>query len=294
MRQIFKFGILFVFAGLLFSACGGKKDGSPMEVLPKKIYQQIDGKYAEINDFYEGLACVRCKVDGETLYGYIDNKGKEVIPCIYDYAGWFSEGVAVVQKGSGTGVIGKKGEIIVPLEYYSVDNCEHGVILVQEDWSTYGAFDAKGRQIIPFEYSYLGSPYDGMILAKNEERMYGYFNLKGDLVIDFIYDDASHFSEGLAVVEMDKKEICIDTKGKEVFRMPSRYSIWGNFKDGLALTYDNTNDLYGYVNTKGEIAIPCKYADADDFYDGFADVEDEDGNKILINTKGERAYSRYE
>ena len=63
MRQIFKFGILFVFAGLLFSACGGKKDGSPMEVLPKKIYQQIDGKYAEINDFEKALEHLSAAAD---------------------------------------------------------------------------------------------------------------------------------------------------------------------------------------------------------------------------------------
>lgn len=293
MRQILKFLILLPIVCLL-SACGGKKEGSPMEVLSKKIYQQIDERYEEINDFYEGLASVSCKVEGEMLYGYINNKGKEMIPCMYDYAGRFSEGVAVVRKDSKSGVIDKSGKVIVPLEYYEIDNCENGVILAREDMSTYGAFNAKGKQIIPFEYSYLGSPFDGMILAKNDERMYGYFNLKGNLAIDFIYDTASPFSEGLAVVGMDERDICIDTKGNEVFRMPSRYSIWGSFNDGLALTYDNTKDLYGYIDKKGEIAIPCKYADADDFYEGYADVEDDNGNKFLINTKGERAYSRYE
>lgn len=294
MKRIFKFWVLLPVVSLFFSACGGKKDGSPMEVLSPKTYRQIDEKYDKINDYHEGLACVTRKVEGETLYGYIDNKGKEVIPCIYDNAGWFLEGVALVQKDQKVGAINKNGKVILPLEYYDASNCEKGVILVQKDMSTYGAFNAKGEQIIPFEYQYLGFPSDGMILAKDDDYMYGYFNLKGNLVIDFIYDDAVSFSEGLAFVGIDDKEMCIDTKGKEVFRLPSRYSFWGSYNDGLALIYDNINDQYGYVNKKGEIAISCKFADADDFYDGYADVEDEDGNEFLINTKGERAYSRYE
>lgn len=255
MKRTIKFLAILPIVCIALSACGGKGEGSPMEVMSKKAYQQVDKKYKTIYDFHDGLACVVCDVDGNSLSGFIDKKGKEVIPCKYDYAGSFSEGIAIVQKDLKKGAINKKGKIIIPLEYYDISKCEDGVMVAEKDMAAYGAFNAKGENIIPFEYKFLGSVFDGMILAKNSEYMYGYFDTKGKLVVDFIYDGAYPFSEGLAIVEDGDDEICIDTKGKEVFRLPSRYYFEGNFNDGLALVYDKTNDLYGYVNKKGDMAI---------------------------------------
>ena len=44
---------------------------------------------------------------------------------------------------------------------------------------------------------------------------------------------------------------------------------------------------WGYINTKGEQIIECKFDYADDFNEGFAMVE-KDGKSGYINTKGEQ------
>ena len=55
------------------------------------------------------------KKDGK--YGYIDTTGKVVIPCQYDDAWSFSEGLARVWKGEKTGFVDKNGKEVIPCEY---------------------------------------------------------------------------------------------------------------------------------------------------------------------------------
>ena len=65
--------------------------------------------YNQILSFSEGLATV--KLDGK--YGFINTKGKEVIPCKYDYAGEFSEGLAKVGLDGKDGYINTKGKLVI-------------------------------------------------------------------------------------------------------------------------------------------------------------------------------------
>lgn len=46
-------------------------------------------------------------VNDGSKYGYIDKSGNEVVPCRYDYASGFSEGMALVSKGEKWGFIKK-------------------------------------------------------------------------------------------------------------------------------------------------------------------------------------------
>jgi hypothetical protein len=72
--------------------------------------------------FSEGLACIAEKkeIGGKIvyLYGYIDKTGVNVIPCIYENAGDFSEGFADVNIKYGkslglNGYINKEGKIMI-------------------------------------------------------------------------------------------------------------------------------------------------------------------------------------
>ena len=46
------------------------------------------------------------------------------------------------------------------------------------------------------------------------------------------------------------------------------------------------NDKWGYVNTKGEIAIPCVYDDANYFFEGLAKVK-QNGKWMIIDSNGQ-------
>ena len=62
------------------------------------------------------------------------------------------------------------------------------------------------------------------------------------------------------------------------------------FACGLAKV--KRNGKYGYINTKGEEVIPCRYYSASSFYDDVAAVMKSSGSRVeIINKKGETLFS---
>lgn len=66
-------------------------------------------------------------------YGYINTKGEEIIPCIYDYVYYFEEGLAVVEKDSKKGYIDKEGKEVIPCVYDNASDFANGIATVQKD-----------------------------------------------------------------------------------------------------------------------------------------------------------------
>lgn len=67
--------------------------------------------YSEGYAFCDGYAVVRSKETNQ--YGYIDKTGKEVIPCVYDNASGFQDGLAYVLTGEKWGVIDKQSQTVI-------------------------------------------------------------------------------------------------------------------------------------------------------------------------------------
>ena len=65
-----------------------------------------------------------CKND---KWGYVNTKGELIIPCIYEYANDFSEGLASVRKNGKEGFINKKGEIAIPFKFEECGNFSEGL-----------------------------------------------------------------------------------------------------------------------------------------------------------------------
>ena len=63
-------------------------------------------------------------------YGFINLKGEEVVPCIYDSAGGFKEGLACVQKNYKSGFINVKGEEVIPCIYDNALEFKEGLACV--------------------------------------------------------------------------------------------------------------------------------------------------------------------
>ena len=91
------------------------------ELVVKPQYDDIDVESSE------GLALVI----KSGKYGYINDKGKEVIPLEYEYADSFSDGCAVVKKGLKYGFIDKKGKEITPFIYQRAEVFNSGYAAVK-------------------------------------------------------------------------------------------------------------------------------------------------------------------
>src|SRR3989339_665256 len=117
---------------------------------------------------------------------------------------------------------------------------------------------------------------------------YGFIDSLGKIIVPSIYDSAQIFINGLAKVVIQKNKIrkigFIDRTGKEVIPLTDKYKDITFFNEGLAAAF--TGRKFAYIDLKGNEAIPAKFDEAENFYNGYAVVTVNE-KKGLINTKGE-------
>jgi len=235
------------------------------------------GKYLSVSDFSEGMAAVAKQGEGYgRLYGFVDKTGQEVVPCTYEFAGDFSEGLALVRNVDGQcGFIDKTGKEVIPCQYEDyrtgMDDEAHfseGLAPVMKD-GMWGFIDKTGKEVIPFQYDY-------SMLTPN-------------------------FSDGLAPVMRDGKWGFVDAAGKEAIPCTLDYDEVYPFCEGMAVVrrYDESAaGKWGYIDKTGKEAVPCKYESALDFSEGLGAVEldnkwgvvDKTGKEVLPCRYTERDY----
>ncbi|MCL2812258.1 MAG: WG repeat-containing protein, partial [Clostridia bacterium] len=62
--------------------------------------------------------------------------------------------------------------------------------------------------------------------------------------------------------------------------------VW-EFQEGLALVQEPDHQLYGYINTDGDVVVEPKWAYASSFSEGIASVFNEEDQSFLINKDGD-------
>ena len=148
-------------------------------------------------------------------YRYINYRGEQVTPAVYDEAYPFNDGLAAVS------LFGK-----------------------------YGYINIKDKPIISFQYLNAGKYAEGYAPVMNTSG-WGYINKKGQTLIEFIYQDAHEFSEGLASVKSDGKYHFINGDGSVA--LPGRYSWAGSFKSGIALV--EMDNGYAFIDGGGKVLL---------------------------------------
>ncbi len=194
-----------------FEWVSGFHDGLAAVQLSKGKYGFIDktGKvilYAkewfEVDDFSEGLACVKVKVTDNTVYrgyqeeryGYINRTGKIVIAPRFYRALKFSEGRALlIQTGQkhGYGFIDSNGQVVIKPEFVDAKSFSEGLAAVA-------------------------------IRSSDEKKIWGYINREGQWVIKPQFQNVNSFNGGLAAVKCREYgtycKAYIDTVGKIVWQ----------------------------------------------------------------------------
>lgn len=226
------------------------------------------GRYKSSSGFIDGYAIVTNEIG---LQGLIDVKGNVVIPCIWDkmeYSG---------------------GEFVKAYNYKT--NNESGTYDLRYE----------GKQIpiyyvIPYRLgrdSKITYFSDGYAVVKNEYGKYGF--LKEDdneYNVDFKYDYATIFSEGYALADYLESQFFIDSNLMIVERKINRekYAIIDGYHDGLAKIKDLNTGLYGFIDKKQKIVIPCEFEGISSFSEGIAVAEkgniSDDERVAMVDIKG--------
>ena len=246
--------------------------------------------------FHQGLLRVQAsgQVDSNgkklpTLYGYVDRQAKIVIPPQFMPAGEFPDDPAnlpVAGLPKEWVYLDRTGKIVIRIS--------QGVHLENPDSFVNGRLRMK----------------DGFT--------WGYKDATGAWAIPPKYNDAENFQDGIARVQEGDKWILIDVHGKTVPRDRKKIHVIGPYSEGLALATDNgllgwvdsderlafqmrkyqkafafssglarfqLDDLYGYLDKSGKMAIQNQFEDAGDFDHGLARVYAK-GGLAYIDTKG--------
>ena len=168
-----------------------------MNIFEKLQQGGVEVDYSAVNGLGEKMVCIELdelivkklylvRVRRNGKYGYVDKSGHEVIPCKYDYAGNFREGLAIFEKDDKWGYIDKKGREVIPCKYDRTFNFSEGLAIVEKDDKS-GFIDKEGREVIPCKYDDAGSFSDGLASVKKYDK-WGYIDKTGREIIPFIYE----------------------------------------------------------------------------------------------------------
>ena len=180
------------------------------------------GKRKQLTGFvYDGvLACSEglYLVVRNGRYGYLDARGKEVIPCQYRLANPMKDGFAMVCDSTRYGMIDRRGKVFLPLEY---DNSGYrseiytfyeGLALVEKD-GKYGYINTNGEIAVPLRYA-SGYKFTEGLAPVCDKGSWGYIDHQGNVVIPFVFQAASPYEYGRAEVVFHGEVYKIDTKGR--------------------------------------------------------------------------------
>lgn len=156
----------------------------------------------------------------DDLVGYVDETGREVIPCQYQLAYEFAEnGLAPVQFDNGLfGYINKQNEAVIAPQFDDASIFESDLAPVSKDGNTW------------------------------------FINEKGEDVFGMTFADASHFAGGLSNVTLHTGQTAfVNTSGQIVFYYPSEWEV-EKFTDKDITTF-KVGDEVGIINKQGDVVV---------------------------------------
>ena len=277
-----------------------------------KLEAQLIHKPIYTNDPYTG----RPKFSGE----YEEEESEEIVE-IYTYytlqkdGTWKTLDIATVNAAKASvGVI-----FDAPTDYGKSDG---NIEVYQSEGGRYGYRDkTTGKPIVYASYQWAYEFREGYGICFNGRELV-FFNEKGDAVYtvgshapdifftanELTYPDTNgiealgcyYFDHGLTRVRMRPNLVTymtyyyiktadyttlIDAQGKE-FQIPGGYTLEG-YSNGILLLKKVDEELYGYMNNKGEWIVWPEYSYARPFVMGLGVIGNEDGKKGIVNTDGE-------
>ncbi|MFT7604891.1 MAG: hypothetical protein ACI8VT_002484, partial [Saprospiraceae bacterium] len=129
--------------------------------------------------FSDGRGLVR---DSSYNFYYITAQSNNVHSGMYQKAGAFQHGVAVVQSTSNNqwGIINQKGIELIPPKYDKIENFKDGYARVRIQQFS-GLSNLSGELIVQPNYEYISYAGDGIFRVEQGDKI-GYFDAEGNWV----------------------------------------------------------------------------------------------------------------
>ena len=292
----------------------------------------VKPRFFGLDEFHEGMAGFQ--IHGHQ--GFLDSTGKVAIRPGYLKVGVFREGYATVEAGYNyrMGLIDKRGREVIPCRYDYI-TYQKGFFSMKDRWETYtfldknfneiqrpcpeikglrafckvpgiypfrpedgkeGFCDERGNIIVQPIYAHVDDFKNGFakVSIANKVRgmsgFHGIVNRRGELVIPVEFNYISDAGEGFFQVRtVDALNGLMDSNGK--YLVPPGNYRFGQVSEGL-IAVTRSNNRCGYINTRGDTVIPFNYAGGSDAHEGLIRYSllgkmgfmDTRGNKIIEPT----------
>ena len=243
-------------------------------------------------------------------YGFVDCYGNEVVPCMYDKAGEFRDGIAPVYiNGKGWGIISKDEVLVAPKYLFPHPQVgsaiwglhQDGFVVFKNSDGKYACLSKEDKWVAPFEYDDItldGFSHEGLIRVEKkteDAKLLGLLDKDGKEILPCKYKSISKFENGVASVEIDGNKYWINKEGNEVSQPEATDAKKSVYEEYEVVERDGK---YGIVDKDGNAITPFKYdhikgcpqsvnhPNIIKFSKGYAEVEI---NKLrgLVNEKGE-------
>ncbi|MBR5236116.1 MAG: WG repeat-containing protein [Clostridia bacterium] len=232
--------------------------------------------YSLVYPFKDGTA----RVVTDLKWGLVDQNLKTVLAPKWDYLGEVSEGLRTMRQGTLFGFTDEKGKQVISPTFSHAEPFSQELSAVKNEEGLWGYINTKGKTVIPFSFEDAHSFSDGLALVKYEGA-YGYINKDGDMTITPTYEEAYPFSEGLACVRQGDKYGYIDTEGTMV--IPAQFELAFDFTEGAAVV---KSGKYGLIDTAGAFLIKPSWSQlAPDITNGLMKAM-KNGRWGIIDTQG--------
>ncbi len=214
----------------------------------------------------------RVAVFADGYWGFVDLDGELVVPMQFYSVNSFKEGLAAVCYENYWGYIDVSGEYVIRVQYDQVEDFASGTAIVNRN-EKIGLIDRKGRYLLELEY-------DAIARAPGQKRFkvcrgwsYGLVSLESGEILPAEFTDITFQSDGSMIAWKDGQVGLFDENGKML--LPPVYSQITDIGEGyLRLSGEDSMALY---NTRQKDVIQTSYRSIGKFHNELAPFETQSG-----------------
>ena len=197
------------------------------------------------------------KGQGEA-YGYMDEKGKLVIPYIFKLGTSFYEKdrLAYVQDKDGLwGLIKPDGTFAMRPQYQELRRFSTGIYAIRK-MQKWGLVNIEGNHILQPVYEEIRPLQEEMAAFKNN-GLWGFLNSEGEVAILPKYENVMYFSSGLSAFLQNGCMGYINKENEVV--IPAIYENVSSFVLGMKIAKVKLTGKWGCIDKEGNLLLTCQY-----------------------------------
>jgi hypothetical protein len=144
------------------------------------------------------------------------------------------ERLFVVNDPEGHGFIDRRGKVVIPLRYRFAMDFAEDLASVWVEPRLCGYIDDDGREIIAPQFRYC-RPFAHGVAAVETDAGWTFIGRSGTPITSYAFDEVGHFADDRGAVRIHDKWGYIDGRGN--FVISPRYGLAWGFSEGTAVVY---------------------------------------------------------